>query len=179
MLWVADMPAFIDITGNKYNRLTVVSRAPSHKRHTFWNCLCDCGNVATIQGHYLKSGRTKSCGCYQKETARATRLKHGRSDKTDKAYTREMHIKRKYGLSIQQYNEMFEEQNGLCAICSYKFGQKQGDCYVDHCHTTKIVRGLLCQNCNSAIGYARDNPDILIKASKYVENFIQTHSLAR
>lgn len=176
------MPAFIDITGNKYNRLTVVSRAPSKNKHTFWNCVCDCGNDFVVQGTYLKGGQSKSCGCLQKEQARARLFKHGRSSKSHpkiQQYTREIHIKRRYGLSMQQYNEMFEEQNGLCAICSYKFGQKQGDCYVDHCHTTKIVRGLLCQNCNSAIGYARDNPDILIKASKYVENFIQTHSLAR
>ena len=74
---------------------------------------------------------------------------------------------------------MLVEQDNKCFICGYEFGQVKGDTYVDHCHTTKIVRGLLCQNCNSAIGYARDNPDILIKASKYVDNFIQTHSLAR
>jgi hypothetical protein len=176
------MPAFIDITGNKYNRLTVVSRAATQNKRTFWNCMCQCGKPAVVQGFYLKSGKTKSCGCLQREVARATRLKHGRADKTDKAYTRETHVKRKYGMTIDQYNEMFEAQNGLCAICSYKFGQKQGDCYVDHCHATKIVRGLLCQQCNSAIGHAKDDPSVLLKAARYVSAFAsapQKFALAR
>lgn len=173
------MPAFIDITGNQYNRLKVVSRAATQNKRTFWNCLCECGKTAVVQGSYLKNGKTKSCGCWQREVARATRLKHGRSDR---AYTREMHVKRKYGMTIEHYNEMFEAQNGLCVICGYKFGQKQGDCYVDHCHSTNIVRGLLCQHCNSAIGHAKDNPSILLNAAKYVSAFAsapQKFALAR
>lgn len=173
------MPAFIDITGNKYNRLTVVSRAATQNKRTFWNCLCDCGKPAVVQGSYLKNGKTKSCGCWQREVARAVRLKHGRKDRE---YTRELHVKRKYGMTIEQYNEMFEAQNGLCAICGYKFGQKSGDCYVDHCHSTKIVRGLLCQHCNSAIGHAKDDPGVLLKAARYVSAFAsapQKFALAR
>jgi hypothetical protein len=176
------MPAFIDLTGGKYSRLTVVARAESKARRTYWSCLCECGNTAVVQGDYLKNGKTKSCGCWQREVARATRFKHGRADKTDKAYTRETHVKRKYGMTIEQYNEMFEAQNGLCAICGYKFGQKNGDCYVDHCHSTKIVRGLLCQQCNSAIGHAKDDPGVLLKAARYVSAFAsppQKFALAR
>lgn len=176
------MPAFIDITGNTYSRLTVVSRAESKNKRTFWNCLCQCGAAAVVQGTYLKNGKTKSCGCWQKETMSARTLKHGRSGHMDRAYTREIHIKRKYGMTIEQYNEMFETQNGLCVICGYKFGQKQGDCYVDHCHSTNIVRGLLCQHCNSAIGHAKDNPSILLNAAKYVTAFAsapQKFALAR
>ena len=62
-----------DITGQKFNRWTVVSFAYSkefsknqtHSKRTFWNCICDCGNKGIVRGEYLKSGKAKSCGCYR------------------------------------------------------------------------------------------------------------------
>jgi len=166
------MPAFIDITGQKYNRLTVVNRVANHGDKTTWLCKCDCGNFCSVYGQYLKSGKTKSCGCYQKEQARANRLSHGRADKKSseyKEYTRETHIMRKYKLSIDRYNAMLTEQNNKCFICGYAFGKKQGDIYVDHCHETKQVRGLLCQNCNTGLGNFKDNTEALQKAIEYLK----------
>lgn len=63
---------FIDLTGNKYGKLTVISRgddyvSPSGKRYTCWKCLCECGNTVNIRGARLKNGTTRSCGCLQKE----------------------------------------------------------------------------------------------------------------
>lgn len=165
------MPSFIDITGNKYNRLTVVNRVMNHGDKISWLCKCECGNFCTVYGQYLKSGKTKSCGCYQKEAARANRLKHGRADKASseyQEYTRETHIMRKYKLSIETYNQMLKDQDNKCFICGYKFGQKQGDIYVDHCHTTKVVRGLLCQPCNTGLGNFKDNKESLEQAIKYL-----------
>ena len=169
------MPAFIDITGNKYNRLTVINRvANSLGKKTSWLCKCECGSFSTVYGQYLKSGRTKSCGCYQKEQARAIRTEHGRASKVDrhsdtyKDYSRETHLMRKYKLPIERYNQMLKEQDNKCKICSYEFGQKQGDIYVDHCHTTKEVRGLLCQGCNSGLGYFKDDTQSLANAIKYL-----------
>jgi hypothetical protein len=169
------MPSLIDITGNKYNRLTVVRKMPTDKlKRTMWLCKCDCGGMSTVNGTYLKTGRTKSCGCYQKEQAREARLEHGRASKIDrhsdiyKEYSRETHLMRKYKLPIERYNQMLKEQDNKCKICSYEFGQKQGDIYVDHCHATKEVRGLLCQGCNSGLGYFKDNKDALAKAIDYL-----------
>lgn len=166
------MPAFIDITGNKYNRLTVLNRVDGKYGKPSWLCKCECGNFCTVVGQYLKSGKTKSCGCYQKEVARSVRLKHGRADKASieyKEYTRETHLMRKYKLPIERYNQMLVEQDNKCFICGYDFGQKQGDIYVDHCHTTKQVRGLLCQNCNTGLGSFKDNTDALQKAIEYLK----------
>ena len=63
----------IDITGEKFGRLTVIEKVPrpSHiksQKTTYWRCLCDCGNetIATKSG--LKSGNTRSCGCLLKES---------------------------------------------------------------------------------------------------------------
>lgn len=59
---------FVDLTGQRFGRLTVLSRAedhilPSGYKEIMWNCKCDCGNVVTINGHNIRSGHTKSCGC--------------------------------------------------------------------------------------------------------------------
>ena len=59
------MGNFIDETGNKYNRLTVIERAPTPpgKDGGWWRCLCDCGNEVVVKGTLLRNNNTKSCGC--------------------------------------------------------------------------------------------------------------------
>lgn len=57
----------IDLTGKRFGRLTVLEYAGTGKSGTFWKCKCDCGKITTILSHSLRSGRTKSCGCYNRE----------------------------------------------------------------------------------------------------------------
>ena len=66
------MPALIDLTGQKFGRMEVLEKAPSKNGSVMWVCKCDCGNIKIVRGESLKSGRTKSCGCYQKEKASET-----------------------------------------------------------------------------------------------------------
>lgn len=66
------MGAFIDLTGKKFGRLTVLERTddliqPSGQHKTQWLCKCDCGNLITVQGCNLKSEHTQSCGCYSQD----------------------------------------------------------------------------------------------------------------
>lgn len=57
-----------DLTGEKFSRLTVISRAKNDKYgSTRWNCVCDCGKITTVTGTKLRNGSIKSCGCYQRE----------------------------------------------------------------------------------------------------------------
>lgn len=56
--------AFIDETGNRYGRLVVIERADNKGKDTCWKCKCDCGNETIVRGYDLRSGQTKSCGCY-------------------------------------------------------------------------------------------------------------------
>ena len=60
----------IDLTGEKYGRLTVVSFDKLEKRKAYWKCSCDCGLSVVVSGNNLRSGNTKSCGCLRRETAR-------------------------------------------------------------------------------------------------------------
>jgi len=65
-------------------------------------------------------------------------------------------IKRKYGLSGDDFNRLIDNQNGACAICERTDwnGKKPG---VDHDHATGKIRGILCHNCNAALGHIKDN----------------------
>lgn len=63
------MSKFIDITGNRYNHLTVIRRLDNASNGVaVWECLCDCGNITQVRGTNLKSGAVKSCGCLRKTT---------------------------------------------------------------------------------------------------------------
>lgn len=66
-----------DLEGQKFDRLRVIELAGVIKGHSYWNCECDCGNVARVSGGNLHSGHTKSCGCLLKERARETHTTHG------------------------------------------------------------------------------------------------------
>ena len=67
------MGNFIDLTGKKFGRLTVIRRAFTGRPGTFWECLCDCGKTKIANGLLLRDGKTKSCGCLKEETQRRIR----------------------------------------------------------------------------------------------------------
>lgn len=73
-------------------------------------------------------------------------------------------LKHNYGITLEDYNLMFKKQNGKCFICN----TLKNVLHVDHCHTTNKVRGLLCGNCNKALGLLKDNIDILQTAINYL-----------
>lgn len=78
-------------------------------------------------------------------------------------------LKGLYGITLDDYNQMFATQNGNCAICKRNQSQFKKMLFVDHCHTTGMIRGLLCSMCNQAIGLLQDNVEIIKSAAKYLE----------
>ncbi len=68
-----------DLTGQKFGRLTVISRHMTESRGVFWNCICDCGKEKIVNSGHLKNGHTKSCGCIQDEIFKEIVTKHGLS----------------------------------------------------------------------------------------------------
>lgn len=77
---------------------------------------------------------------------------------------RKYELRKKYGLSYDDYLSMVEDQDGKCALCG-----EDKQLVVDHCHVTKKVRKLICRLCNTGLGMFKDNPEVLRKASKYVQ----------
>lgn len=93
-------------------------------------------------------------------------------------YRREIQFKKLYGITYADYARMLAEQDGLCAICKKPETSVQDGkvrfLAVDHCHNTGLVRGLLCMNCNSAIGRLGDDPDMLDRAAAYLRHHAAT-----
>ena len=79
---------------------------------------------------------------------------------------REDYLRYAYDLSVSEYNALFEKQGGICAICGNPPGKKA--LYVDHCHTTGKIRGLLCGHCNSMLGFSLDSTTTLASAIVYL-----------
>lgn len=75
-----------------------------------------------------------------------------------------------YGLTPETYQELSESQDHVCAICGSPYGleSQKHPLYVDHCHETGKVRGLLCSHCNAGLGHFRDNPELLMEAARYL-----------
>lgn len=66
-------------------------------------------------------------------------------------------LRRKFGMSLDDFARMLIEQSGCCAICNEQFANEARSPSVDHCHTTGRVRGLLCPHCNTAVGLLKDD----------------------
>lgn len=74
------------------------------------------------------------------------------------------HLMKKYSLTIQDYEKMYDSQEGKCTICN----EKKDSLVIDHCHTTGEVRSLLCNACNVSIGLLKESSLILFNAALYV-----------
>lgn len=82
-----------------------------------------------------------------------------------------------YKINEEQYYEMLASQNYACKICGSEYNNNNrctsNKLFIDHCHTTGKVRGLLCSKCNHGLGQFNDNPEQLQKAIDYLNNFLK------
>lgn len=79
-------------------------------------------------------------------------------------------LKSLYGITVEDYQEMLVAQDYRCAICDIPANQAtKKKLYVDHCHKTDEVRGLLCAQCNTGLGNFKDDTDSLLRAISYLK----------
>ena len=120
----------------------------------------DCGLVKPLQDFVRNasqpSGRAPYCKPCHNVRGKASKDKVGGS--------RTYHLKRRYGITAEEADEMLIAQGGLCAICRTALAA-----HVDHDHDTGEVRELLCFNCNGGLGQFKDDPEVLRAAAHYVE----------
>ena len=132
----------------------------------------ECYNCKEVKGvgefqrkSSAKDGLHPSC-----KECKQTKERKKRSPK----YSRRTNLKRNYGMTLEDYDKMFRDQAGVCAICGEpETSPRVSNLTVDHCHNTNKVRGLLCNNCNRGIGLLKDNPKILDKARQYLEKYTE------
>ena len=76
-----------------------------------------------------------------------------------------------FNITLKEYRALLKKQNGRCAICGTdKLAKTKNRLSIDHCHKTGTVRGLLCHHCNFGLGHFQDNPELLMKAIRYLGN---------
>lgn len=96
------------------------------------------------------------------------------NDPKYKDYQRDSSLRATYGISLEEYRMMLDEQNGVCAICEQPERRKHPKSSdpmllaVDHDHVTGQIRSLLCATCNFMLGHAQDDVSILAKAIQYL-----------
>ena len=93
----------------------------------------------------------------------------------DPRLSRKQSLRSKYGISLEEYDRMHASQEGVCAICLrpetvFSHG-KIKPLSVDHNHSTRAVRGLLCVRCNSAVGYLQDDPLLAESLAVYLRRY--------
>lgn len=116
-----------------------------------------CTVIITGRKHKTKVGREKN-----KEAVKKWK-------NTNKEKVKNFDLLRQYGITLDDYNKLAEQQNYRCAICKKdKANSVRKGLYVDHCHTTMKVRGLLCQKCNQGLGLFDDNSTYLEQAILYL-----------
>lgn len=81
-------------------------------------------------------------------------------------------LRSKFGMTVEQKDQMMISQDNRCAICSSQFKDRSYAC-VDHDHKTGKIRQLLCRGCNAGIGNLKENPMIIKAALLYVEKWIK------
>jgi hypothetical protein len=92
-------------------------------------------------------------------------------------YLKDWHLRRKYGISLADRDGMIARQDGRCAACGCSSpGRKSrsgglGDWIVDHCHTKRHVRAIICHPCNVVLGLVKDDPAKLRGLADYVERY--------
>ncbi len=83
------------------------------------------------------------------------------------------HYKNKYGMTVEERQKLFDEQNGKCAICSCDMNLdgdlNKAQAVIDHDHKTGKVRGMLCNLCNTGLGKFKDSVEVIEKAIAYLE----------
>ena len=107
--------------------------------------------------------------CTKCKTARREEKKKSMTAEEWTLLHRGYYLKAAYGITLEEYNKKVKQQNHKCAICKAdEVDVMNQTLYVDHCHTTNKVRGLLCHPCNVSLGLLKENIEVLDNAKTYL-----------
>ena len=146
----------IDIIGMFNGRGTVTRTGAPGK----WFVSCDmCGNEHEQTARQIKKG-SASRECVEFKPHNWSGLER-----------EDFSLRRKYNITLDEFNSVLSFQDNKCAICFKKFSVNRSSINIDHDHETGKVRGLLCSGCNTGLGHLGDNIDGIKKALYYLQNY--------
>jgi predicted restriction endonuclease len=141
----------------KYHHDHKVEINARHKRH------CDeRKDEVAVKNALYRLGHKDEIAAYQKQYRQDHKAELAARNREDK-------LIRKFGIDLEQYNQMLTAQDGRCAICGSHQNEYKKAFAVDHDHNTGKIRGLLCHKCNSLLGHAKDDIEILRSATRYLQ----------
>lgn len=130
-----------------------------------------CGETKLVEDFHpysrnktIRDSQCKACINEKNKAYAATPVGGQNHSRAKRAYR----LRVQYNMTPEDYTRMLQEQGGTCAICKGPPGGHAKEHYVDHCHSTGKVRGLLCMHCNSSLGHARDNVETLQRMIDYL-----------
>ena len=159
------MGTFIDLTGQKFGRYTVLEQAPSRvskdkdrvngKKRTMWRCQCDCGTIKDVDSWSLRSGHIVSCGCYLKDNMRKRMTKHGAT-----LFGKPTHLYKVWdGMKARCYNpeKVYYDRYGgrgitMCDEWRYSF-----EAFQEWAYANGYQENLTIDRINNDRGYFPDN----------------------
>ena len=127
---------------------------------------------------FFKNRRNNDGHAYHCKTCdNRRRTKHRKDNPVDHHRSqRNRNLLIRYGITIEDYERIFDSQGRTCGICKTEENysahvgpRKDWSFSVDHCHTTGTIRGLLCNDCNRALGLFRDSPTLLLAALEWLD----------
>jgi hypothetical protein len=124
------------------------------------------------------TGLSSKCKCCIKERRQKQKdydrnywkLYAGRNIEKLKERDKSYNLKRKFNMTIEQYNTLLESQGGKCACCPKEKSSNGKSLAVDHCHVTGKIRGLLCNECNTSLGLLKEDITIMSNLIQYLQN---------
>lgn len=105
--------------------------------------------------------------CYECKKIRTDRERKANPEKK-REYYRTSKRKQTYGITNDRYREIMDQAGHKCMICGR--GATSKSLHIDHCHSARVVRGILCHGCNTALGLFREDISVLKSAIEYLAN---------
>jgi hypothetical protein len=128
-----------------------------------------CGVSKELSEYYKTTDRKSKHKTICKTCIKANPATEERKEKM-RAYGKDYHLKRSYGLSREEHTQLLIKQNHKCGICGIDEKEAfRSKLYVDHCHNSGKIRELLCHNCNTSLGLLKESIPTLTKAIAYLD----------
>lgn len=132
----------------------------------------DCGESKPVRFHKTAT-KCRDCAkvdwAANKAKRRAVKRKQNPDTSSEADFRQD--LKRNYGITVEQFNVMYDSQRGCCACCGKHESEFKRGLHVDHNHATGQVRALLCTRCNPGLGYFQDSTELLEMAIAYLNKF--------
>lgn len=126
-----------------------------------------CKNIKSIDSFYKDAQKSSGISPLCKECNNKQRHSWNLKNKEKRRFAV---LKSETGIKQEEYLKILELQDNKCAICKIETKNLVKNLSVDHCHTSNIIRGLLCTKCNIGLGYFNDNVEFLSSAIHYLNN---------